>query len=227
MNFAGTGKKSITVDVENFRYFRGSTVDRAGNIYALTHTKRPDTSRGAGWNRFVTRFNPDGTLAEENLLGKIPGPLRDLDVDRTGCVWLFTGSKVYRYRPGEGRLWVKSGFSHSRYDGCGCMTPKLCVDENLYAYVPDERQIRVRVVDAAGNFITDIGSYGNRDCRGRFGDFPEPAIPLQNPIATAASDDHLYIADYANLRIVRVDLEHALERSATFRSDGTVVKTAP
>jgi len=158
MNFVGVARPSITSEAKDFRLFRGCAVDRKGNIYALTHTKRPNTSRGAGWNRFVEVFKADGTSKSKDLLGRIPGPLRDLDVDRTGCVWLFTGSKIYRYRPGEGRLWVKDGFSYSRYDGCGCMTPKLCVDENLYAFVPDERSIRVRVVDSAGNFTTDIAS---------------------------------------------------------------------
>ena len=227
LNFRAGGKPSVTSDAGDFRLFRGCAVDREGNIYTLTHTKRPDTGRGAGWNRIVGVFGPDGASKNKDLLGRIPGPMRDLDVDRTGCVWLFTGQKVYRYRPGEGRLWEKDAFSYSRYDGCGCMTPKLCVDGNLYAFVPDEREVRVRVMDSAGNVVTDVGAYGNRDCRGRFGTFTEPAIPLQNPIATAATERHLYIADYANLRIVRVDLQHALEGSVTFKSDGTVVRAAP
>ena len=225
LKFAGTGTGTITSAAKNFRGFRGCAVDREGNIYAITHTKLPNTARGGGWNRVVEVWNPDGTSKSKNHLGRIPGPLRDLFVDRTGCVWLFTGSKVYRYRPGEGRLWQKDGFSYSRYDGCGCKTPKLSVDENLYAYVPDQKQVRVRVIDANGNFITDIGSYGNRDCRGRFGPHPEPPIPMQNPIATAVRDDKLYIADYANLRILRVDLDYALERVVTFRTDGTLLRT--
>ena len=225
LKFAGTDGETLTSQATDFRYFRGCAVDREGNIYALTHTKRPNTARGSGWNRVVEVWNPDGTPKSTDYLGRIPGPLRDLFVDRVGCVWLFTGSRVYRYRAGKGKLWQKDGFSYSRYDGCGCKTPKLYVDGKLYAYVPDQRNVRVRVLDANGNVITDIGSYGNRDCRGRFGLHPEPAIPLQNPIATAARDDKLYIADYANLRIVRVDLDHALERSVKFRSDGKLLNT--
>ena len=222
MQFRGPGTLTITSDAKDFRYFRGCAVDREGNIYALTHTKRPNTARGAGWNRVVEVWGPGGMSKSTDYLGRIPGPMRDLFVDRTGAVWLFTGSRVYRYRAGKGQLWRKDGFSYSRYDGCGCKTPKLYVDRKLYAYVPDQRNVCVRVLDANGNVVTDIGSYGNRDCRGRFGPEPEPAIPLQNPIATAARDDRLYIADYANLRIVRVDLHYALTHSARFRTDGKV-----
>jgi sugar lactone lactonase YvrE len=226
VKFAGTGSASIASNAENFQGFRGCAVDREGNIYALTHTKRPNTARGGGWNRLVEVWNPDGTPKSADLLGRIPGPLRDLFVDRTGCVYLFTGSTVYRYRPGEGRLWKQDGFSYSRYDGCGCMTPKMCVDDDLYAWVPDQRQVRVRVLDANANLVADIGSYGNRDCRGRFGPTPEPAVPLQNPIAVAVRNDRLYVADYGNLRIVRVDVGYALERELTFRNEGTVLRGA-
>ena len=56
-----------------------------------------------------------------------------------------------------------------------------------------------------------VGRYGNQDS-GPAGRVKKPPIPLAWPTYVAVSDDHAYVNDTVNLRVVRVKLAyHAQE----------------
>jgi DNA-binding beta-propeller fold protein YncE len=80
------------------------------------------------------------------------------------------------------------------------------------------------VVDNEGNEITRFGSYGNFDdgvraeaAAGQKTDSAaapvKPAIPLAYPVSAKASFKHIYVADSANRRVVRVDPTWKAEES--------------
>jgi hypothetical protein len=96
---------------------------------------------------------------------------------------------------------------------CSCFTSRFELDGYDRLFVPDIFRFQVIVLDAAGNEITRIGSYGNADCGGPGSAVPEPAIPLCSPNAVAPCDDRVYIADRKNRRIVVAELTHQVEAS--------------
>jgi len=93
----------------------------------------------------------------------------------------------------------------SCYEGCACQTPRFEVDDYGRVYIPNAYTCSVRVVDNEGNEITRFGSYGNFDSQGPESKTPKPEIPLAYPVAAKASFKHIYVADSANRRVVRVD----------------------
>jgi len=89
-------------------------------------------------------------------------------------------------------------------EGCACQTPRFDVDDYGRLYVPNANTCSVRVMDNEGNEILTFGSYGNFDGQG-------PEIPLAYPVSAKASFKHIYVADSANRRVVRVDPTWAAE----------------
>jgi hypothetical protein len=102
-----------------------------------------------------------------------------------------------------------SGFDRS--DGCVCQTPRFDVDDFGRVYIPNALTCSVAVADDAGNEIATFGSYGNFDSQGPKSAIPRPAIPLAYPVAVQVSQKHIYVADSANRRVVRVDVRWKAE----------------
>ena len=69
------------------------------------------------------------------------------------------------------------------------------------------------MIDNAGNQILRFGTYGNRDSTGSLpGNLvPTPGIPLAFPNSVDATDDHIYVADMVNLRVLRLRKTFAIE----------------
>jgi sugar lactone lactonase YvrE len=88
---------------------------------------------------------------------------------------------------------------------CGCLTPRFDVDDYGRLYIPNGLTCSVRVVDNEGNEILTFGGYGNFDSQGPGSNVPKPEIPLAYPVAAKVSFKHIYVADQANRRVVRVD----------------------
>jgi hypothetical protein len=89
--------------------------------------------------------------------------------------------------------------------GCACKTPRFEVDDYGRLYIPSAYTCSVQVVDNEGNEITKFGYYGNYDNGGPESAKPKPAIPLAYPMAAKASFKHIYVADEANRRVVRLE----------------------
>ena len=100
---------------------------------------------------------------------------------------------------------------YGRSDGCVCQTPRFDVDGYGRLYLPNALTCSVSIVDNAGNQILRFGGYGNHDSAGPKSAVPAPAIPLAYPVAAQVSFKHIYVADSANRRVVRVDPRYALE----------------
>ena len=108
-----------------------------------------------------------------------------------------------------------SGFDRS--DGCVCQTPRFDVDEFGRVYIPNALTCSVTVADDAGNEITQFGSYGNFDSQGPKSAISRPAIPLAYPVAVQVSQRHIYVADSANRRVVRVDVRWKAEATCAVK----------
>jgi hypothetical protein len=108
-----------------------------------------------------------------------------------------------------------SGFDRS--DGCVCQTPRFDVDDFGRVYLPNALTCSVAIVDDAGNEIVQFGGYGNFDSQGPKSGIPNPAIPLAYPVAVQISQRHVYVADSANRRVVRVDLGWKTEATCAIK----------
>jgi hypothetical protein len=85
----------------------------------------------------------------------------------------------------------------------------------------------VTVLDNAGNRIVEFGAYGNFDSqyvnpdtdRGRKErpTVATPAIPLAWPTGVGVSEEHFYVNDTYNRRVVRVDKTCAAEALCEIR----------
>jgi hypothetical protein len=82
-------------------------------------------------------------------------------------------------------------------------------------YIPHALTYSARIVDNEDNPIAEFGEYGNPDSRGPGKDSPikTPAIPFGWPIAVAASDRAVYVADVLNQRVVRLLKKYAVEET--------------
>lgn len=102
---------------------------------------------------------------------------------------------------------------YDRSDGCVCQSPRFDVDDYGRIYVPNALTCSVTVLDDAGNEIARFGGYGNRDSEGPASKVPIPALPLAYPVAVGVSFKHIYVADSANRRVLRVDPVYQAEKT--------------
>jgi len=122
----------------------------------------------------------------------------------------------------QGAEWVRFGYApYSETYGAGtpvCMCEGTGYDVDGFGRVfyPDLFRFRVEVIDNSNNPITHFGRYGNQDS-GPAGRIREPEIPLAWPTYVAVSDDHAYVNDTINLRVVRVKLGCAVEETRPIR----------
>jgi hypothetical protein len=96
---------------------------------------------------------------------------------------------------------------------CACRTPRFDVDPFGRLFIPSSVTQKVTVVDNNGNKIIQFGQYGNRDSRGSLpgGTVNTPSIPFAWPVAAVASEDHIFVTDLVNCRIVRLKMDYALD----------------
>jgi len=147
----------------------------------------------------------------------------------TGDYWAagYPGKKLL-----EGALKAYPLLAPFSYEGCACQTPRFEVDDYGRLYIPNAYTCSVRVVDNEGNEITRFGSYGNFDSpppesvapgspaetsAAPKDKAPKPEIPLAYPVAAKASFKHIYVADSANRRVVRLDPTWKAEETCEVR----------
>ncbi|MCK6472270.1 MAG: hypothetical protein L6R28_11035 [Planctomycetes bacterium] len=98
-----------------------------------------------------------------------------------------------------------SGSWNSTMSVCHCTRPRFDVDAYGRLYIPNGITFKVALRDNADNAILDFGAYGNYDAQGPESSEPKPAIPLGWPIFAGATEEHVYVGDGLNHRVVRVD----------------------
>ncbi|MFC1672446.1 hypothetical protein ACFL01_04855, partial [Planctomycetota bacterium] len=174
-------------------------VDAAGRLY-VAETLRPRARRYPDfypgdpnnyfrkWYGVLLRMNPDGGAIEpaaglhNEYVGRYNRPVKV-----TGAQWGYYGISPMPQQA-----------------GCQCRMAYFDVDEWGRVWMPDEAGYCITVLDSSGKVVTRFGAYGNWDSRGAGSAMPEPPIPLWGPGRVAVLDDHAFVADTHNRRIVQV-----------------------
>ncbi|MFH0983130.1 MAG: hypothetical protein V2A79_16545 [Planctomycetota bacterium] len=219
------GKVKRTDVVTSMRTASSVRVDRAGNIYIAENIKtaaepvpaelgvKPGPTgmvwggryEHAAWYPWmygsIVKFGPEGGKIEraagEHLTGwpSFHGYEKDKGaVKASGVKWLRLGMAPV---PAVEQV-------------CVCVAGRFDLDRFDRIYVPDAGRCRVNVLDTAGNEITHFGGYGNMDSQGPDSAVPLPKIPLAWPAYVAASSEAIYVADWLNMRVVRVKPVYAV-----------------
>lgn len=206
----------------------GSPVmDLAGNVYVACGPRPPGelvpgplqgiaavTNSYAGMYGSVIKFGPEG--------GQIFYPPADPkkeawpppDAEKLLKLALPRGADAYV----KGAQWVRPGFTIIPAGPfCACYTSRFAVDLYGRVFIPDVGLFSVQVVDAANNPLLRFGDYGNADSAGPGSTIPAPAIPFAWPYGVSVGKSGVYVSDFINRRVLRVDLVHAAEAFAEIR----------
>jgi hypothetical protein len=164
----------------------------------------------------VVKFSPRGGTLFYQPREKKPGAVWPPE-GATGMVkrTSFLSPEVYV----KDATWIRSGFSvlPSSYFCCGCYDSRFCVDYYGRVYIPDAGQFSVFVVDAANNVLRRFGDYGNADSGGAGSRVSTPQIPLSWPYAVSVGKSGIYVSDFINRRLLRIDLQYAAEATCEIR----------
>ena len=157
----------------------------------------------------IVKFAPEGGQVlwpgNDKLGGYTTWPKASKDTAGPAFYGHQVGNKMIELAS-HGVLWAHAGFAPAVVGAgakCNCLAAYFDVDLYGRVFYPEAFRFRVGVLDTNGAPIAHVGRYGTRD---------EPVagdtVPLTFPIAVAATDDHLYIADIQAQRLVRVKLEY-------------------
>jgi hypothetical protein len=95
---------------------------------------------------------------------------------------------------------------------CSCDNASFDVDGFGRVFYPNLGQFRVEMVDTENNWLGTFGRYGNQDEEARGGD-----VPMAWPTYLAVSDRYVYVTDTISMRVVRVKLGYAAEKTIAVR----------
>ncbi|MHC4915106.1 MAG: hypothetical protein ACYTGB_06405 [Planctomycetota bacterium] len=186
----------------------GIRFDPQGNMYvsAVDHNPKGLPKSYAREKRYYARiqkFAPTGSLKNGSLYPKAPS----------------VPAKVYDARMSP--------------IGGGYKTPRFGVDEYGRVYLPNGIESRVGVIDNEGNPILAFGRYGNRDDgvpmrhagSGMRNDGAQPsrtpnsasAIHVAWPMSVDADDEHIYVTDIVNTRLLRLKKTFGAEKSCAVK----------
>jgi hypothetical protein len=206
----------------------GMRVGRSGAVYTVLPCRPINREEKLGTLvKFDSRF-------DEFPIGRIEGTWHERLEEGGTHVW--GGHSGHRNSPVriENMAWDYHG-ALVRFSGCTCSRSQFSLDAYERVFLPAAHKCAVDVLDANGNVIVTIGSYGNADCRGedspvvdpKTGELrprrPDDPPGLKSPLAdlgitflmpnfTTVEDEALYVNDLGNERIVRVRLEYEVEK---------------
>lgn len=220
----------------------GMRVARNGDVYVSLAARKADLKEPDGivpgescdfrWGT-VMRF---ASAFDKFPIGRIHGTW-DTPLPATGPAYMLNGSS---FKPTPDTIrWDYHGQSPSLSQGGNCSCYNSCLDLDGFerAWVPMSQNFSVNTLDANGNVMLRIGTYGNQDSRGKNSPVVDPKTgqlrPRQNndpadlqppkelaneigwlaPRFVAASDEALYVNDTGNQRIVRCALGYAVEET--------------
>ncbi|MBL8028836.1 MAG: T9SS type A sorting domain-containing protein [Fibrobacteres bacterium] len=170
----------------------GVKFDRSGNVYLGMNIKAADRIVPPGYES-DWGFGMGGAVAKyaPSATGSISGT--------TAVGAAFVYPQPY------------GAFSADGGSSCVCRSPRFDVDPYGRIFTPHGAASRITVADNAGNTIIAFGKYGNTDNR-----LNESDVPLAWPIAVAATEDYIYINDWVNSRLARVNMKYALDNMPGF-----------
>jgi len=178
-----------------------------------------------GGVRFDLRGNLYVGVRDQQVNGVPTGFEKDSDFSGTGR-WNGVIGRIYRYAPNgaQGSLFSRDPGAPARiydvhYGPLGAVTPRFGVDGYGRICYPTGPLPRVSVMDNEGNPILGFGTYGNRDSMGGLpGDLvPTADIPLAWPSSVDATDDHLFVSDIINVRLLRLAKTFAVMETVGIR----------
>ena len=216
---AGTGERGFTGDggpATEARLYGpdGLAVDGAGNLYVADYA-----------NHRVRRIDPEGVITTiagtgERGFGGDGGPAteaqlnnpRGLAVDGSGNLYVgdYYNHRIRRIDP-DGVITTIAGTGDQGFGGDGGPATEaqlnfptgLAVDGSGNLYVADQTNHRIRRIDPDG-VITTFAGTGDRGFGGDGG--PATEAQLNNPRGLAVDGSgNLYMADYLNQRVRRID----------------------
>lgn len=160
------------------------------------------------------RFDPRGNLYVGIHDGEVNNIPQGFDTDPDFAA---TTGRIYKYAPtgsvSGGDLFPTEPAAPTKiYDihygplAAQSRNPRFGVDGYGRLYYPTGHQPRVSVIDNEGNPVLSFGTYGNRDSMGALpGDrVPTRDIPMAWPNSVDATDDHIYVSDIVNVRLLRL-----------------------
>ena len=191
-------KGEVPVAVSGVTGFGGSLrVDPAGNIYLLQGGIPADHAAPPGFEKDEAFRNAVGTIYKFPAGGGSFDSANNKVKSATGSIAKYAGC-------GPISQWRAVG-------SCVCTKPRFDVDDFGRLYIPNGITYSVSMRDNADNEILRFGGYGNFDCQGPGSKEPTPEIPLGWAVTVGASDQHIYVGDCLNHRVVRVDRQYAAE----------------
>ncbi|MBI3828627.1 MAG: hypothetical protein HY291_03870 [Planctomycetes bacterium] len=202
----------------------GVRVDLHGNIYLGLDVKPAGFAMpaflggdevGKRWYTSVVKFGSKG--------GAILG-IKDSESKMAGAPKLelegkLSAENALNIYPGLGPISGPGAGGNSSC--CVCRVPRFDVDRYGRLAMPSAFAANVLLYDNAGNKISELGSYGNFDSqyvnpnneagKQNKAAVAQPEIPLAWPSGAGFSENHLYLNDTYNRRVVRVDKTFAAE----------------
>lgn len=210
----------------------GLRVDTKGNIYVGMLMLPPGfkgpkvLARDCSWCSLVgsiVKFGPEGgewictnkglaARGPKGIKTEIPAGAKGVKMENghfmSGAMAAYAGVAPFSGAAGTS----ETGRPPLGRENCACRSPRFDIDRYDRLYIPNAVTSSVRIVDNNGNEILDLGRYGNYDSAGPKSKIPTPEIPLAWPIGVGASEEHVYICDQVNMRIVRADKIYGLQK---------------
>lgn len=175
----------------------GIKYDPSGNVYLGSNARGSDFMATPGYELDWFFNNRSGSIVKyaPGATGSISGTTA------------FGAAKIY---PQPYGTYAVTGTS-----SCPCRSPRFDVDPYGRLFIPNSATASVAVVDNEGNTILTFGQYGNTDSRGPLSGpgriLNGTTIPIAYPEAVAASEDYIYVNDWINARLLRVQMTYALD----------------
>ena len=161
----------------------------------------------SGGVQFDVRGNLYVGLVDAKPSSVPPGFEKDNDyLDKIGRIHKYTATGKMADRnlfPTEPRAPAKVYDIHY---GPIVHAPRFGVDGYGRIYYPNGLLPQVGVIDNEGNRILAFGTYGNRDSMGGLpGDLvPTKDVPMAWPNSVDVTDDHIFVSDMLNVRLLRL-----------------------
>jgi hypothetical protein len=195
-------------------------MDRQGNLFVASTAKRPDDLMPKAFNPAkppshqypamygsVLKFGPEGGKVHAKPAKPQAGEWPPAGSEKM-LKLVLRGGELFA----EGAQWSGGGFTVAPII-CHCYTGRFGLDGYGRAFVPDVGLFSVLVLDGAGNPVLRFGDYGNADSEGKGSAIPAPEIPLSWPSAVSVGKSGVYVSDFINRRVLRVELIHAVEET--------------
>ena len=198
----------------------GVKVDLQGNIYVGLRLVPEEYKAITGyekniafntWTGCIAKFSSDGGT----YLNKKQPPTSNKGIKVKGGGKLEGALKLY---PGVAPF--SGGGYGSGGSSCVCRIPRFDIDRYGRIVYTNGVTNSVVIVDNEGNLITEFGSYGNLDAQNspdKSAEFDKNYIPMAWPIGAGFTQNHVYVMDAYNKRIVKTSYEYEINETVVLK----------